>query len=68
MTAPDPKSMSQQQCKDYLDSIGYGNTRNYRKITMDHSLCTTWAKNITIAKIAYKAAYGKLPAHPRYED
>lgn len=46
----------------YLESIGYGNKRNYKKIDVfcdgKYQGSTTWAKNLKVAKVATRLQVG----------
>jgi len=56
------KEKAIQIANDYLKGIGYGNKRDYKKIVVNsYPTVTTWAKNQTIAKIAWVAKCGYIP-------
>jgi hypothetical protein len=56
-----------QIADQHLKAIGYGNKRDYNKIVVDgYPTVTTWAKNHTIAKIAWVAQHGYIPSTEVY--
>ena len=54
-------TLTQEECKEYLQAIGYGEVRDYPKIYVN-GMATNWAESVKVAKIAYKARYGVFPS------
>lgn len=58
---------TKEHAEKFLSDNKYGERRDYVKIYVN-GLSTTWAKNLTFAKVAYFAAYGEWPHTCKYAE
>lgn len=58
---------TKEHAEKFLIDNKYGERRDYDKIYVN-GLSTTWAKSLTLAKIAYFAAHGEWPHTCEYAE